>query len=273
MRRAFVYVAANTDRSGQARDFAILASLTDQHVSSQQQLAERLEINRTTMVKLLDRLQETGYVTRTRNHANRRSYLLALTREGSKALRAMQRSVMKSDDLLFANLSREERARLNELLRAVLEDPSNMHSGSTTGYLITQVFYLLRRRGDAMVSHLGLKIRNFASLSAIDKLGPCPQQHVARYLAVTKPAAAQIVEELVQGALVARGQDRADRRRYALELTTLGRQRLVVLRAAMEQLQADVVKAVGGTDNETEIHTLIQKLLPPEARSDVDETQ
>lgn len=43
-----------------------------------------------------------------------------------------------------------------------------------------------------------------ASIFAIDKLGPCPQQQFARYLAATEPAAALIVV-LVQGGIVNRG--------------------------------------------------------------------
>jgi DNA-binding MarR family transcriptional regulator len=262
MRRAFVYVSAHADRSTEARDFAVLSSLADHQVSSQQELAERLEINRTIMVKLIDRLQDAGYVTRTRNPDNRRSYVLSLTEQGRNALHDMRRSVMDRDKLIAAALRPDERERLNDLLRTILGEAPKMPTSLSTEYLLTQVFYLLRRRGDAMVSDLGLRIRNFASLSTIGKLGPCPQQLFARYLAVTEPAAAQIVEELVQAGLVARGQDPADRRRYALELTDLGEERLITLRDAMDRLQAELVQTLGGTDREEDIHTLLHKLLP-----------
>lgn len=264
MRRAFAYVSANADRSTPGRDFAVLASLADQDVSSQLELAERLEINRTILVKLIDRLQEAGYVSRTRNPENRRSYMLALTDAGRKALEEMRPAVLERDKVLTANLSPDERERLNHLLLTVLGKPEKPPGTLSTEYLITQVFYLLRRRGDAMVSDVGLRLRNFGSLFAISKLGPCPQQQLAQYLAVTEPAAAQIVEELVQGGLVARGQDPVDRRRYALELTHLGWRRLAALHAAVDQLQAELVEILGGPENEEEIHTLIHKLLPPE---------
>jgi len=271
MRRAYVHVSEVVDRRPQARELAVLASLADQQVSSQQELAERLEINRTTMVTLIDGLEAAGQVTRTRNPDNRRAYLLALTPSGRKALEALealearQQSIVTGDDLVTANLNRVEQQHLGELLRAVLAEPGSTPTEASIGYLIAQVFYLLRRRGDDLVSDHGLRIRNFASLSTINKLGPCPQQDVARYLAVTEPAAAQIVDELVQAGLVARGQDPTDRRRYALELTGLGRQQLGRLRTAMNRLQAEVRKAVGGTENEAELHALIHKLLPPVA--------
>jgi DNA-binding MarR family transcriptional regulator len=266
MRRAFAHVSANAVRSTPARDFAVLANLADHHVSSQQELAERLEINRTSMVKLIDRLQDIGYVTRTRNPENRRSYVLSLTAQGRDALDEIRHSVMERDEVITAALRPDERERLNDLLRTVLGEPEETPNTLSTEYLISQVFYLLRRRGDAMVSDIGLRIRNFASLSAIGKLGPCPQLQLARYLAVTEPSAAQIVEQLVQAGLVARGQDPADRRRYALELTDLGKERLTALRNAMDRLQAELVETLGGPDREQEIHSLLDKLLPSAPR-------
>jgi DNA-binding MarR family transcriptional regulator len=263
LRRAFAYVSSVADSNAEAQVFAVLATLADQRVSSQQELAEGLEINRTIMVKLIDRLEAAGYVTRTRNPENRRSYLLALTDAGREALEEMQSSVVKHDELITANLTPAERERLIDLLRTVLGLPEKAPSTLSTEYLIRQVFLLLRRRGDAMVSDVGLRLRNFGSLFAISKLGPCPQQQLARYLAVTEPAAAQIVDELVRAGLVARGQDPTDRRRYALEVTTLGWERLVTLRDAMDRLQAEIIETVGGPENEEEIHRLVLKLLPP----------
>lgn len=275
MRRVFVHVSAHAERSTEARDFAVLASLADRQVASQQELAERLGINRTIIVKLIDRLQDAGYVTRTRNPANRRTYVLTLTDPGRTALDEMRSSVLARDELITAALHRDERERLNDLLRTVLGEPEETPSLLSTEYLVTQVFYLLRRRGDAMVSDLGLRIRNFAPLSSIGKLGPGSQQQLARYLAVNEPAAAQIVEELVQAGLVARGQDPADRRRYALELTELGAERLATLRDAMDLLQAEVVETLGGSDREQELLTVLHKLLATEVpeRSNIEEMQ
>jgi DNA-binding MarR family transcriptional regulator len=261
MRRAFSYVASSADRSTEARDYAVLASLADAQGTSQQALAERLEINRTIMVRLIDRLQGQGYVSRTRNPADRRQYLLTLTGEGRAALTRMQDAVLERDLRLTANLTAAERDRLNELLRTVLGEPAKTPASVSTQHLVTQVFYLLRRRGDALVADSGMRVRDFGALYAIGRLGPCPQQRFARYLALTEPAAALIVDDLAGKGLVTRGQDPADRRRYALELTGLGRERLAHLTAAMDRLQAEIVAAFGGPEAEAELHTLIHRLL------------
>ncbi|GLW99850.1 MarR family transcriptional regulator [Microtetraspora sp. NBRC 16547] len=261
LRRVYARFTAEALRDDpQSRDFVVLDTLADQDADSQHELAERLGINRTIMVRLIDRLQDAGYVTRTRNPANRRSYVLSITDEGRKAREAMREAVAARDARITAPLTSPERQRLNELLSLLLPEPEPLQ---TTAYLVAQAHYRLRRMGDAFLADAGLRTRHFGSLAAIDELGPCPQQRLARRMNITEPAAAQIVEELVQLGLVARGQDPHDRRRYALELTGLGRERLVVVRDAVERLQAEVLDLLGA-DAERELRPLLARLLPEE---------
>lgn len=265
VRRVFAQFSTEISHNGaQPRDVAVLTALAEQNAFSQQALAEQLGINRTIMVKLIDRLQATGYVTRTRNPSNRRSYVLTLTDAGRTALEDMRAAVAERDDALTVALSAAERERLNELLRTLLPPQEQTPCLRSTEYLITQVHYHLRRRGDGLLADAGLRARHYGPLSTIDKFGPCPQQQLARYLAITEPATAQLVDELVQLGLVARGQDPVDRRRYALELTDLGRQRLVTARDAVESLQAEQV-ALLGPDNDRMLRVLLSKLLPVES--------
>jgi len=264
LRRVFAHISSIEVRSTQPRDLVVLASLAEQDVFSQQELAERLEINRTIMVKLIDRLEDAGYVKRTRNPDNRRSYILSLTAAGHAAVDGMRTSVTERDERITAALAPAERDRLNDLLRMLLREPAETPTTLSTEYLITQVFYLVRRRGDAMTADIGVRGRSFGPLFAIGKFGPCAQQQLARYLAVTEPAAAQIVDELVQAKMVARGQDPTDRRRYALELTVLGRHKLAELTDVCDQIQLDLVNTIGGPEREEEMHTLLYKLLPAE---------
>ncbi|MFO7253558.1 MAG: transcriptional regulator, partial [Actinomycetes bacterium] len=69
-----------------------------------------------------------------------------------------------------------------------------------------------------------------------------------------------IVEELVRLGLVTRGRDPRDRRRYALELTALGRDRLAFLRDTVHRMQAEVLELLG-PDGERELRALLAKLL------------
>jgi DNA-binding MarR family transcriptional regulator len=246
----------------QSRDFVVLDTLADEEADSQRELAERLGINQTIMVRLIDRLEDAGYVTRTRNPANRRSYVLSLTPSGRKALDEMREAVSDRDARITAALSRRERRRLDKLLSMLLPEPEQPAIRSTV-YLVAHAHFQMRRRGDALLSDAGLKIRHFGPLFAVDRLGPCSQQELARFLEITEPAAAEVVDELVRAGLIARGQDPEDRRRYALELTDLGRDRLGVVRKVVEQLNAEVVDTLG-SDGVQDLRTLLTKLLPAE---------
>ncbi|SEG76335.1 DNA-binding transcriptional regulator, MarR family [Thermomonospora echinospora] len=263
LRRVFVLFTGEAMRDGpHSRDFVVLDVLADQDATSQQELAERLGINRTIMVRLIDRLQDAGYVTRTRNPANRRTHVLSLTEDGHGALDEMRREMSDRDARITAPLTPDERLRLNELLNELLPEPGRPPVQSTE-YLVAQAHYRLRRLGDGLLADVGLRTRHFSPLAALQQLAPCPQQRLADALAITEPAAAQVVDELVQAGLVVRGRDPHDRRRYALELTDLGRQRLPVVHDAARRLRAEVVDLLGA-EAEQELRALLTKLLPTE---------
>ncbi|MDP9869495.1 MULTISPECIES: MarR family winged helix-turn-helix transcriptional regulator [Streptosporangium] len=260
LRRAFTGIAAEAMRDGpQSRDFVVLDVLADENARSQQDLAHRLGVNRTIMVKLLDRLQQAGHLTRTRNPANRRTYVLSLTDAGRTALEGMRQAVADRDAQLTAALTTPERHRLNELLSRLIAHDEQPTIPSTE-HLIAQAHYRLRRLGDHKLEDYGLRTRHFGLLPALERLGPCPQQQLARYLHLTEPATASLVEELVQAGLVVRGQDPHDRRRYALELTGLGRARIPVVRDAMQGVEHDIEEILG-PDGTADLRDLLTKLL------------
>ncbi|GII61058.1 hypothetical protein Skr01_11430 [Sphaerisporangium krabiense] len=262
LRRVFMLFTAEAMREGpQSRDFVVLDTLADQDGHSQQDLAEKLGINRTIMVRLIDRLEEAGHVTRTRNPANRRSYVLTLTPAGRAARDAMRRPVSDRDARVTAALTSKERARLAALLAKMLPEPESPAVQSIE-YLVTQAYHRLRRQGDVLLSGAGLRTRHFGPLSALALLAPCPQQELARHLNITEPSAAQVIDELAEAGLVTRGRDPRDRRRYALELTPLGRDRLTDVRAAMVGLRAEVIGLLGAAPEE-ELRALLTKLLSP----------
>jgi DNA-binding MarR family transcriptional regulator len=261
MRRVFTGVTAQAVQDGpQSREFVVLDILADEDAPSQQDLAHRLGINRTIMVRLLDRLQEAGHVVRTRNPANRRTYLLSLTEAGRGALDGMRHAVADRDARLTGALTEPERQRLTTLLTQLVADdgPSAIHS---VEHLIAQAHYRLRRLGDHRLAAYGLRTRHFALLPALDRLGPCPQEQLARYLHLTEPATASLIEELVRAGIVSRGQDPHDRRRYALQLTDLGRTRIPVVREAMGSMERDI-DGILSPEGAEELRTLLTKLLP-----------
>ncbi len=252
MRRTYALFGADTS------DFVLMSALGSAAAESQVELAERLGINRTIMVRLVDRLEAEGYVTRRPNPSNRRAIVLSLTPAGSAALSSMRASVSAGEASVLAGLSARERRRLHQLLAKLMPVPSI--AVTSTGHLVAQAHFRLRRMGDSLLRPLGLRTRHFASLGTVARLSPCPQRVLAEELGISEPAAAQVVEELVQADLVSRGVDPSDRRRYALSLTSLGRKRVAEVTDISRVLQADIRQLLGDAE-ENELRTLLQKLL------------
>ncbi len=268
LRQVFTRFAAGSAEDGpRSREFVVLDALAGEDAPSQQDLAHRIDVNRTIMVKLIDRLQNAGYVIRTRNPANRRTYMLSLTKSGRTALEHMSRAASDQDARITAELTPAERRRLTTLLNRLLPEPDHAAIPSVE-HLVTQALYRLRRLGDHVLVDSGLRTRHFGVVPALDLFGPCPQQQLARVLSLTEPTIAQLVDELVQAGLAIRGQDPHDRRRYAVELTDLGRNRIPLLLAAMRHVETELRNALGA-DGRHELHMLLTKIL--RTTPDIDE--
>lgn len=110
----------------------VLNLLADQGPLSQHEIGQLLNIDRTTMVDLVDQLEKGGIVRRDRNPRDRRSHAVTLTPNGkTKQKRAMQAFDGAVDDF-FAPLSPAERKQFANMLRRLLgphADPSTVTKG------------------------------------------------------------------------------------------------------------------------------------------------
>jgi DNA-binding MarR family transcriptional regulator len=90
---------------------------------SQQAIGERLRIDRTTMVSLIDDLERAGYVKRERNPDDRRAYVIKLTAAGRRAQARAEEAVDAHALQFFGRLSEAERQELHRLLARLIEPP------------------------------------------------------------------------------------------------------------------------------------------------------
>ena len=91
---------------------------------SQRDLSDRLGIDPSDIVGLVDVLEGAGLVTRRRDEADRRRYALELTDAGWVAVDRFDDLASGVSDQLLANLSAAEQAELERLLERVLADRS-----------------------------------------------------------------------------------------------------------------------------------------------------
>src|SRR3954451_10683502 len=85
-----------------ARELAVLLLLDGREPESQQQAAGRLGVDRTTMVALLDGLEDKGLVARRPDAHDRRRNVVALTDAGAATLARATRASDKAEQQLLA---------------------------------------------------------------------------------------------------------------------------------------------------------------------------
>jgi DNA-binding MarR family transcriptional regulator len=82
----------------------------------QSRLAEAMEVDRSTIVKVVDQLEARGLIIRRPSPNDKRSNCLRLTDEGRMALRRMEALVLRHEDEFTKVLSTDERQFLIRLL-------------------------------------------------------------------------------------------------------------------------------------------------------------
>jgi DNA-binding MarR family transcriptional regulator len=102
-----------------ARELAVLLLLDAREPESQQQASKRLGVDRTTMVALIDALENKGLVVRRPDTEDRRRNVIALTDSGRKTLRQATRASDQAEQRLLAELDEAESAQLRGLLRRI----------------------------------------------------------------------------------------------------------------------------------------------------------
>ena len=84
---------------------------------SQQQLGRKLRIDRTTMVKLVDALEQQHFARRKNHPQDRRAYLVEITPAGGKALAAVGKIADRIEAELLARFTEPERKMIRRALR------------------------------------------------------------------------------------------------------------------------------------------------------------
>jgi DNA-binding MarR family transcriptional regulator len=104
--------------------FGVLTLVDFKPGSTQQELVDHSMIDASSMVAILDELQELGLVERRQNPADRRKHAVHLTAKGRRMLERARQVADETAEELFGRLSAEERETLRRLHRklAGLED-------------------------------------------------------------------------------------------------------------------------------------------------------
>jgi DNA-binding MarR family transcriptional regulator len=122
LRRTQVAIFQHFSRSVAAKEditpglFGMLQVIAVNSGIGQSRLAEMMEVDRSTIVKVVDQLQGRGLILREPSPTDKRSHCLRLTGKGRAALRRMETLVLRHEDEFTKPLSAEERRFLARLL-------------------------------------------------------------------------------------------------------------------------------------------------------------
>jgi MarR family transcriptional regulator, lower aerobic nicotinate degradation pathway regulator len=98
------------------RHLVALSYLRSYGPTAQQSLADRLRMDASSMVCLLNELEDNDLVVRHRDRADRRRAIVELSRHGTRALCEVDRALEAVEDEILDHLDTSERATLRRLL-------------------------------------------------------------------------------------------------------------------------------------------------------------
>jgi DNA-binding MarR family transcriptional regulator len=114
--------AAHDAHGLKPRQFQILG-LLERGGLGQRELGERMELDPSVVVGLLNPLEDGGFVARDRDPADRRRHTVSLTPAGVERLKAAADAQRAVEDQIFAALTAAQREQLRTLL-LTLRQPS-----------------------------------------------------------------------------------------------------------------------------------------------------
>lgn len=99
--------------------WSVLSHLNRYAGVNQATLADLMELQPITLVRLLDRLEEAGWIVRTADPKDRRSRVPQLTDKARPVLERMQALAAETRELALAGVEAEERERLLDALQKI----------------------------------------------------------------------------------------------------------------------------------------------------------
>lgn len=113
-----------------------------------------------------------------------------------------------------------------------------------------------RRRLGAALAQEGLKLGDYAAIALLGELESAPQQRLSRTLNIDRSNVVEIVDRLEACGAAERHPDPADRRRYAVKLTTKGQTILQRCAAAAQRVDDELLGDLDEDDREALIYLL-----------------
>ncbi|MEO1200727.1 MAG: MarR family transcriptional regulator [Pseudomonadota bacterium] len=100
-------------------EWRILVTLGEENESTSTALVQQIATHKTKVSRAVKRLEKRGWITRRTDETDRRIEHLSLTSAGARAYNGLVPKVLSEEEALLAQLGAEDRAALNQGLRAL----------------------------------------------------------------------------------------------------------------------------------------------------------
>ncbi len=120
------------------RHYSVLSVLV--HTSqpcTQQMMAGCLELEPSSLVSVIDELEQRDLIRRQRDTADRRRNILVVTARGHEVVDTAREVARRLDDELFGELTQRRRAELEAALSAVAQARRGLHAGAVDDTPVT----------------------------------------------------------------------------------------------------------------------------------------
>lgn len=101
--------------------FILLLALSRHDSTSQEDMADHLRMEKTTIAKSVKKLEKSGYLTREKSLADGRAYQVSLTPKGQELIPLIRKTVREWEAEVTADLSQEERFALEKALHGMAD--------------------------------------------------------------------------------------------------------------------------------------------------------
>ncbi len=118
------FVRALQTKHASVAEWVVLCSVCARPGITPGELAERLDLTRGAVSKVIDKLEAKNWVTRSSKPGDSRVHLLSMTRAGTRILPELAKIADENDREFFASLNAGESATLRRLLGKLAESHS-----------------------------------------------------------------------------------------------------------------------------------------------------
>lgn len=123
-----------TEPLGIEKNFSVLILIEQKQNCTQQLISDTLQIDKVSMVKVIDGFSRDGLVERIQNPKDRREYFIELTAKGRKIMPKIHKAIKELNGVAFKGVSSKEQKVFYKTLSKVAENVKDLPSAHIIVY-------------------------------------------------------------------------------------------------------------------------------------------